>query len=33
MTKLVKNAPPNGLRGVDVTAPQTHRERDDATKA
>ena len=33
MNKLVKNTPPsNDLRGVDVTAPQTHRERDDDYK-
>jgi hypothetical protein len=31
MNKLVKNTPPsNDLRGVDVTAPPSHRERDDA---
>ena len=31
MTNPVKNTPPsNNLRGVDVTAPQSHRERDDA---
>ena len=33
MTKPVKNTPPsNDLRGVAVTAPQTHRERDDGYK-
>ena len=31
MNKPVKNTPPsNDLRGVDVTAPPSHRERDDA---
>jgi hypothetical protein len=31
MTKPVKNAPPpTGLRAAPVTAPKTHRERDDA---
>ena len=31
MTKPVKNAPPpTGLRAAHVTAPKTHRERDDA---
>ena len=31
MNKPVKNTPPsNNLRGVAVTAPQSHRERDDA---
>ena len=33
MNKPVKNTPPsNDLRAVDVTAPQTHRERDDGYK-
>ena len=33
MTKPVKNAPPsNDLRGVAVTAPPSHRERDDGYK-
>ena len=33
MTKPVKNAPPpTGLRAAPVTAPQTHRERDDGYK-
>ena len=34
MTKPVKNAPPpTGLRAAPVTAPQTHRERDDGYKS
>ena len=33
MTYPVKNTPPsNDLRGVDVTAPPSHRERDDGYK-